>query len=79
MNSKIEIFGFQKQETPFVLHKFISSEFSEFFTNWHKEIEIVYTVAGSEIIHIENDVYVTNPGDIIVINSGRIHTGTSSD
>lgn len=79
MNSKIEIFGFQGQKFPFVLHKFISSEFSEFYTNWHKEIEIVYTVAGSETIYIENDVYVTTPGDIVIVNSGRIHTGTSSN
>lgn len=79
MNSKIEIFGFQRQNFPFVLHQNISSEHSEFYTNWHKEMEIVYTVSGSETIYIENDVFVTKPGDIVVINSGRVHTGTSTN
>lgn len=77
--NKIEIFGFQNQETAFVLHRYISSTFSEFYTNWHKEIEFVYTVEGSETICIENDSFVTKPGDIVVINSGRIHTGTSTN
>lgn len=77
--SRIEILRFQNQANPFVLHRNVSSTFSEFYTNWHKEIEIVYTVDGSETICIENDCYITEPGDIVVINSGRIHTGISTN
>lgn len=73
---KIELLKFQ-DKLPFILHKYTASSFSEFFTNWHIEMEINYTVEGSESIYVDNDLYVTQPGDILVINSGRIHTGSS--
>ena len=75
---KIELLKFQ-DKLPFILHKYTSSSFSEFFTNWHIELEINYTVDGSESIYVDNDLYVTQPGDILVINSGRIHTGSSEN
>lgn len=78
-NVKIEIPDFRKNELPFILNKYISSSFSEFYTNWHAEIEINYTVDGSETIYIDNDLYITQPGDILVINSGRIHTGSNTN
>ena len=56
-----------------------SSNIHDFRSNWHNELEFVYTVSGSEVIYIENDCYTTLPGDIVVINSGRIHTIMGND
>lgn len=75
---KNDIFDFQKQNLPFALNKFVSSSFSVFYTNWHTEPEFNITIAGSETIYIDNDIYITQPGDIVAIEPGRIHTGQST-
>ena len=51
----------------------------DFSSNWHNELEFIYTLSGTEIIYIENDCYIINPGDLLVINRGRIHTITGTD
>ena len=76
-NIKNDTINFQKQNLPFVLNKYVSSSFSVFYTNWHIEPEFIITSAGSETIYIDNQTYVTEPGDIVAIEGGRVHTGSS--
>lgn len=43
--------------------------------HWHQGIEISYTVAGSiDQFQIDNQVYQTAPGRIIVVNSQSVHS-----
>ena len=74
-NIRIESINFQKQPFPFILHENVSSSFSDFYTNWHLEIEVLLTLEGTETVYIDDAVYTTTPGDILIINSGCIHTG----
>ena len=52
------------------------SDRHNFFSNWHNELEIIYIVEGEEKIYIESECIVARPGDIVIINRGRIHTIT---
>ena len=64
------------QEMPYHFSLYKNWNFSQQFnTNCHPEIEIIYTLKGPESICIENDVYIADPGDLTVVNSGHIHTG----
>lgn len=51
----------------------------DFASNWHSELEFIYTVSGTETVYIENDCYTLAPGDLLVVNSGRIHTITGTE
>ena len=66
------IFG--KNSFPCRIYINYKSENHDYLSNWHSEPEFIYTISGSQTIYVENDCYVTQPGDIVVVNSGRIHT-----
>ena len=70
---------FSKGVYPCRIYMNYKSEEHDFFSNWHSEPEFIYTVSGTQTIFVENDSYVTQPGDIVVVNSGRIHTITGKD
>lgn len=57
-------------EFPF-LHN--NREFSSFSLHWHEPVEIVYVFSGSISISVEGEAFTAKDGDIIVINSERIH------
>ena len=61
---------------PCRLYKNYSSDRHNYASNWHREIEIMYIVSGEEFIYIDNECIHAIPGDIVVINRGRIHTLT---
>lgn len=57
-------FPLQKGQTP-----------AEIPPHWHQGIEISYTAAGTiEHFQIENQVYKTAPGRILVVNSQSVHS-----
>ena len=70
---------FKRDSFPCRIYVDYSSDKHDFFSNWHSEPEFIYTVSGSQTIYVENDCYVTQPGDIVVVNSGRIHTITGTN
>lgn len=41
--------------------------------HWHEEIEIIYITEGNVKIGVNNEVYMLNAGDILLIGSGDIH------
>jgi len=45
----------------------------EFGAHWHQELEIVYAMKGTVHIGINNEVYILNEGDILLINGGTVH------
>ena len=56
-----------------------SARVHDYVSNWHKEPEFLLVVSGCEIVHIDNETYTAFPGDIVAINSGKIHTITGTD
>ena len=66
--------NFSAKTTTCRVYPYYSSKTHDYLPNWHNELEIIYTVSGSETIYIDNDCYVTEPGDIVVVNTGRVHT-----
>ena len=76
---QIETTNFQKKPFPFVLHTDMKSSVDGFYTNWHLEIEVLLTLEGSETVSIDDAVFTTQPGDILVINSGKTHTGSNTN
>ena len=41
--------------------------------HWHKEVEIVYVLQGSVIMHLDQKEYTLHQDDVIVVNSMSIH------
>ncbi len=76
---EIESTNYNEKPFPFVLHTNQTSAADGFYTNWHLEIEVILVLEGAENISIDDTVYTALPGDIAVINSGKIHTGSTAD
>ena len=62
------------KEVPYQIHVNYSSEIHDYLSNWHSELEFIYTVSGSIEVYIGSELYLTKPGDIVAINSNKIHT-----
>lgn len=43
-------------------------------SHWHDELELVYTVNGHHKHYIDGKSYITNPGVLLAVNSGFIHS-----
>jgi len=46
--------------------------------HWHDEIEFVLIISGSAVFQIESSSYEVNPGEIIIIDSGELHSAYKS-
>ena len=66
--------GHRQGVVPCRIFKNYTSEEHDYLSNWHNEPEFIYVVSGSVIVYIENDCYVTQPGDIVMIPGNRVHT-----
>ncbi|MEC0207233.1 AraC family ligand binding domain-containing protein [Paenibacillus lautus] len=42
--------------------------------HWPKEVEIVYVLQGSVILHLDQKEYTLHQDDVVVVNSMSIHT-----
>ena len=67
------------REVPYQIHVNYSSEIHDYLSNWHNELEFIYTVSGSIEVYIGSDLYVTKPGDIVAISNNKIHTFKGTD
>lgn len=45
----------------------------------HSDMEIYYLVRGNVEYHIENSIYQPNPGDMLIMRSGEVHTSCVKD
>lgn len=61
-----------KQGTGFRLYDNVQNE--SYPAHWHSELEIIMPIEGPYEVSIADNVYVLQPDDIIVINSGVVHT-----
>lgn len=49
-------------------------EQSQFFMHIHTEMEVYYLIEGRVEYHVENSVYLPQPGDVMIMRSGEAHT-----
>ncbi|VTR60222.1 transposon Tn10 TetD protein [Actinobacillus pleuropneumoniae] len=47
--------------------------------HWHKEMEIVYVLQGSVIMHLDQKEHVLHQDDVVVVNSMSIHKFEQND
>ena len=45
--------------------------------HWHDEIEFILVTSGNAIFQIESSLYEVNPGEIIIIGGGELHSAYS--
>lgn len=59
--------------------KHFAAAIEESWAHWHNEIEILFVLSGTLQITVEEARYDLKTGDIILINSNRIHSIKSED
>lgn len=64
-----------ESDFPFALH---SAKDLQFPPHWHKEIEIIYVLEGQITVGINNDLYILEQKDILLIGGSDIHSFLSS-
>lgn len=47
--------------------------------HWHREFEIIRILEGSFSVHLNNVEYSLSRGDILLVDSGCLHTGVPTD
>lgn len=47
--------------------------------HWHIETEIIRVLSGSMQIHLDEDTYIINPGEIVFVQDGVLHGGKAFD
>ena len=58
--------------TEFPFHASVADGFS-FHAHWHREVELMYGLEGTSRVGINAEVYVVEPGDLLIVESGGIH------
>ncbi|MDO5478197.1 MAG: AraC family transcriptional regulator [Clostridia bacterium] len=54
---------------PFIYHSGDRSA----YRNWHENIEILYVIKGSGVLHYDSLIYNISEGDLVIINSFAVH------
>ena len=76
-----EVMSGDRQKLPIIFHtdtiKFNNS--SNWYANWHENIEILACISGSGILHCDAESYEFSVGDVLVINSNALHSASSTD
>ncbi len=49
-----------------------------FLTHWHEHFEFLYITKGEGIIECQRNKIEVKPGDVVVINSGELHSGCNT-
>jgi AraC-like DNA-binding protein len=58
------------EDFPFQL---LITDIAEFPPHWHEELEIVYALEQDLAIGLNNEIYILNPHDILLIGRGEVH------
>ena len=48
-------------------------------SHWHKEWELLHIIKGNFQLHMDDDEYLAQAGDVLLVNSGVLHGGTPMD
>ncbi len=75
MNSKHEIIEYNK-DLPI---KLFCQRIGSVGKHWHRSIEILLVLSGNMDVMVENEHYVLNENDLLLINSNQVHETYSDD
>lgn len=65
---------FSEHDLPIFFHKDRITQGNGIFLHWHENIEILYFRQGSAVVYCDTVPYSLTDGEIIVINSGTLHS-----
>ncbi len=74
ITANYEFHSISNSELPFIFHKDDVFDYTYSYSNWHKNIEILYAVSGSGEVLMNFSPYKLSEGEIAVINSDVIHS-----
>ena len=75
MESGYELHAYADNQLPIILHIDATKTFANAdFHHWHENIEILFFLDGNASVLLSDSQWVTKPGDMIVINSNRLHS-----
>jgi len=76
-----EIHFMNHHQLPFVFRPLTVTDTKKIhpYTNWHRNIEILYCVQGSGKVMIDDKCYTFSEGDSLIINSNQMHTVLGPD
>ena len=79
MNRKEERNYSQSHLPVSVFYNTLDSGENRLLLHWHEYIEFIRVVEGHGTIKVDLKEYKVNPGDIILISPGSIHSGEGND
>lgn len=81
MNNYYENHNLENKELPFVSHKLHCNPDGSGFceSNWHEEIELLCITGGDGLVFDDGEIISVVEGDIVVVNSNRLHTLAAKD
>ena len=70
-----EIHFMNHRQLPFVFRPLTVTDTKKIhpYTNWHRNIEILYCVQGNGKVMIDDKCYTFSEGDSLIINSNQMH------
>jgi AraC family transcriptional activator of pobA len=59
------------------IQSFISTAFEhvmDIHLHWHDEVQILYFIDGYAIQQVNEKIFITEPGDIVIVGAGQLHS-----
>lgn len=79
MESFYEQHSLKKADLPVIYHRDFKAPGMPFMAHWHENVELLYVTQGTGVLY-DNLVHVPmQAGELIVVNSGHIHTVESAE
>ena len=75
--AQYELHQYEDPQFPILYHLDCLSAGSSFHMHWHEGVELLYCVEGHVQFLLDGTVCSIEPGQILVVNSGKIHIGRS--
>lgn len=75
--AQYELHQYEDPQFPIIYHLDCLHAGSSFHMHWHEGVEILYCTEGRVQFLLDGTVCSIEPGEILIINSGKIHIGRS--
>lgn len=67
------------QDFPFDVFHIIPPGKEVLHLHWHDDLELIYFIRGNATFYIGSETVKPEPGDLMFVNKGMIHTGFADD
>lgn len=75
--AQYELHQYEDPQFPIIYHLDCLHAGSSFHMHWHEGVEMLYCTEGRVQFLLDGTVCSIEPGEILIINSGKIHIGRS--